>query len=83
MTLTSNRRRTLVALLVGGLLAAASFGLRAYLVSPTRGLPANDSFAQGRADDWEAFGGTWEVVDGTMRNDSDERGAKLMTGSPY
>jgi signal transduction histidine kinase len=58
-------------------------GLCAYLVSPTRGLPSRDSFAGGHADDWEAFGGTWEVTDGTMRNDSDERGAKLMTGSRY
>lgn len=28
-----------------------------------------------------AFGGTWEAADGIMRNNSDERGAKLMTGS--
>jgi hypothetical protein len=36
-----------------------------------------------RRDDWSAFGGTWEAVDGAMRNNSDERGAKLMSGSPY
>ncbi len=29
------------------------------------------------------MGGTWELVNGTMRNESDERGAKLLTGSPY
>jgi signal transduction histidine kinase len=29
------------------------------------------------------LGGTWDVVDGAMRNDSDERGAKLLTGSTY
>jgi signal transduction histidine kinase len=34
-----------------------------------------------RRDDWTAFGGTWESVDAAMRNNSDERGAKLMNGS--
>jgi signal transduction histidine kinase len=77
------RRRIPAALLTGVVLAAGLLGLRAYLVSPMRGLPSGDSFAQGHSDDWEAFGGTWEVADGMMRNDSDERGAKLMTGSRY
>jgi signal transduction histidine kinase len=40
-----------------------------------------DSFAAGSASEWKALGGTWELVDGTMRNNSDERGAKLVTGS--
>jgi signal transduction histidine kinase len=40
-----------------------------------------DSFAQGDTDDWIALGGTWELNSGLMRNDSDERGAKLLTGS--
>ena len=30
---------------------------------------------------WQAFGGTWQVVDGAMQNISDNRGAKLMNGS--
>jgi signal transduction histidine kinase len=33
-----------------------------------------------RQDNWQAFGGTWEMVDGAMRNNSDERGAKTMNG---
>ena len=45
-------------------------------------LPYEDSFARGSSDEWKAFGGTWELVNGSMRNDSDERGAKLLTGSP-
>ena len=57
--------------------------LRAYLHSPTRGLPYHDSFAQNSADEWQAFGGTWEITQGSMRNDSDERGAKLLSGSHY
>jgi len=55
----------------------------AYLHNPLHGLPYRDSFANGDADEWKALGGTWEVVNGVMRNDSDERGAKLLTGSIY
>jgi signal transduction histidine kinase len=32
-------------------------------------------------DNWQPFGGAWEMVDGAMRNNSDERGAKTMNGS--
>ena len=34
-------------------------------------------------EDWQAFGGTWQYADGVMTNNSDERGAKLMTGPGY
>jgi signal transduction histidine kinase len=61
----------------------ALLGLLIYLHSAGRGLPYRDAFASGQADEWKAIGGTWELVNGTMRNDSDERGAKLLTGSPY
>jgi signal transduction histidine kinase len=57
--------------------------LVAYWRSPSRGLPYHDSFGQGKADEWKAFGGTWELFKQSMRNDSDERGAKLISGSPY
>jgi signal transduction histidine kinase len=49
---------------------------------PTWGLPYHDSFASGQAAEWTAYGGTWQIENAAMRNDSDERGAKLMTGSP-
>jgi signal transduction histidine kinase len=71
------------ALALAAACAVAAFLFLLYLRSPKHGLPYHDSFAQGGADEWEAFGGTWAVYDGGMRNDSDERGAKLMTGSPY
>ncbi|HVW76015.1 MAG TPA: histidine kinase [Alloacidobacterium sp.] len=58
-------------------------GVRFYLHSSDRGLPHAYAFTSGKIDDWQAFGGNWEIASGTMRNDSDERGAKLMTGSPY
>ena len=45
-------------------------------------LPYHDSFSMGKADEWESYDGTWKVVGGAVRNDSDERGAKFMTGSP-
>jgi len=54
-----------------------------YLHNPMHGLPYRDSFANGKADEWKALGGTWEVANGAMRNDSDERGAKLLAGSSY
>jgi signal transduction histidine kinase len=54
-----------------------------YLHNPMHGLPYRDSFANGKADEWKALGGTWEVANGAMRNYSDERGAKLLAGSFY
>ena len=40
-----------------------------------------DDFAQNRADEWHAVGGAWRLAAGAMHNDSDERGAKMLTGS--
>ncbi|MFZ0745576.1 MAG: histidine kinase [Terracidiphilus sp.] len=77
------RRKILLGSFLGVVLALGFIALRAYLQSPRRGLPYRDSFVQGRADEWQALGGTWELVNGEMRNNSDERGAKLLTGSPY
>ncbi|HEY0797078.1 MAG TPA: histidine kinase [Acidisarcina sp.] len=47
----------------------------------------HDSFgghgdAQSQQTGWQAFGGTWQVLDGAMLNISDDRGAKLLNGSP-
>lgn len=78
----SERRRIPVRLLLGLLVALSLLGLDVYLHLPNRGLPYRDSFGNGAANEWMAFGGTWELMNGVMRNDSDERGAKLMTGSP-
>lgn len=62
-------------------LTIIGLAVRSYWRNPLRGLPYHDSFPAGSADDWKAFGGTWNVVDGSIRNDSDERGAKLIGGS--
>jgi signal transduction histidine kinase len=62
------------------------FGAGAYSLyerSPRSGLPYRDSFQTGSSEEWTAYGGTWRAAQGAMRNESDERGAKLMTGSPW
>lgn len=64
-------------------LAAITLGWTVYDHSPRRGLPYHDSFAAGSSDEWTAYGGTWSVVRDAIWNESDERGAKLMTGSPW
>ena len=64
------------------MLGLFAIALVLFLNGPTSGLPYRDSFASGKADEWAAFGGIWQIVNGTMHNDSDERGGKLMTGSP-
>jgi signal transduction histidine kinase len=40
-----------------------------------------DSFAFGITAEWHAYGGSWDSYEGAIRNNSDERGAKLITGS--
>jgi len=52
-----------------------------YYRSPKRGLPYHDQFREGRRSEWQEFGGTWSIAGDSIRNDSDERGAKLITGS--
>jgi len=51
--------------------------------SPIRGLPYHDGFANGDASGWVAYDGNWTVQSGMMVNESNERGAKLVTGSSY
>ncbi|MGA2808267.1 MAG: histidine kinase [Terracidiphilus sp.] len=77
------RRGVPLALLLCLVLALGFVALRAWLHSPSRGLPYRDSFSRNTAEEWKALGGTWELDNGMMRNDSDERGAKLLSGSPY
>lgn len=60
-----------------------AIGITRVLHSPERGLPYHDQFASGDNSEWTAFGGNWRVQTGTMRNESNERGAKLISGSAY
>ena len=51
--------------------------------SPWFGLPFRDDFSSGQTSGWTAYAGNWTVIGNAVRNDSDERGAKLMTGSDH
>ena len=66
-----------MALLLGGLAA----GWWLWRVSPKHGLPYSSAFDKQGASEWVPFGGAWSVQNGIMRNASDQRGAKLVTGS--
>jgi hypothetical protein len=76
-----HRRHFLMAAACLGVLALGALGYLAYRSVAQPGPSYHDAFAQERQDEWQAFGGTWEIVNGAMQNSSDERGAKLMTGS--
>lgn len=79
-----SRRRWLRTLLIAfGALLLCAFIVRLYLINPKRGLPYHDLFAQGKTSDWVGYGGTWNTDADYIVNDSDERGAKFVTGSPY
>jgi len=68
-------------LFASGLLAIAALGFLSWRNRPTP-LPYHDSFATNGASDWQAYGGVWEISGETLYNRSDERGAKIITGSP-
>ncbi|HEY2466544.1 MAG TPA: histidine kinase [Terracidiphilus sp.] len=77
------RKSILLALLAATvvvLVATVAFTYR----SVTRRDPTEQaSVSLEKQEDWQAFGGTWQYADGVMTNNSDERGAKLMTGPDY
>lgn len=62
-------------------LAAAVLSWRLFVPSPLRVHSFQEPFEKGETNEWHALGGTWELANGAMHNDSDERGAKLLTGS--
>ncbi|HEU0183761.1 MAG TPA: histidine kinase, partial [Blastocatellia bacterium] len=57
-------------------------GRRLYINSPGYGLPYYARFTSDVENRWIALGGAWEIVEGAMRNDANDRGAKLVMGSP-
>jgi hypothetical protein len=75
--------RDLVLFVAGG---AASWVITASAIqqlrSSSRGLPYHDHFAGGDNSEWVAYDGNWNVRSGVMVNESNERGAKLVTVSP-
>lgn len=81
--LFTKSRLIIAALSALALIALGVGGEFAFRFISSRGPFRANLNALGRQDDWQAFGGTWQFVDGTVRNNSDERGAKLMSGSVY
>ncbi|MES1257549.1 MAG: hypothetical protein ABUS51_03930, partial [Acidobacteriota bacterium] len=78
-----SRRRLVLSVTALSVLAAGLLvGRQLYIGRPGYGLPYHARFVPEVKDLWTALGGTWEVVEGSMRNDSNDRGAKLLTGSP-
>jgi signal transduction histidine kinase len=59
----------------------ATVAVAAYLFRTPTEPRYHDSFASGRTAEWHAYGGSWDSYQGAIRNNSDERGAKLITGS--
>ncbi len=77
-----SRRKPIVTMAAVLLVASAmAGGMHWYRARPGYGLPYYAQFTPDVEDRWTALGGAWEVVEGSMRNDSNDRGAKLLTGS--
>ncbi len=77
------RRKLVISTTILSIVAMGIFGGRQlYISRPGYGLPYYARFTQDAEDRWTALGGTWEVSEGSMRNDSNDRGAKLLTGLP-
>jgi signal transduction histidine kinase len=82
MTKRQARRKLAVSISALLLTVTAIFGgIHLYVNSPGYGLPYRASFTSNDISRWSALGGTWEIAGGAMRNDSNDRGAKLLTGS--
>jgi signal transduction histidine kinase len=80
----SSRRKLVLSVATLAFLAVVIVsGWQVYTSGPRYGLPYEASFIPEVEDRWDALGGTWEIVNGSMRNDSNDRGAKLLTGSPH
>lgn len=77
------RRATILALLAAGVAGLVTIGTITYPWIVRRGPTQQKSVSLEKQDDWQAFGGTWQYANGAMSNNSDERGAKLMTGPTY
>lgn len=77
------RRGLIFGLLGAAVLMLVAAALILYETMGRRGPTRSEAISLEKQDDWQAFGGTWQYADGVMTNNSDERGAKLMTGPEY
>jgi two-component sensor histidine kinase len=79
-----HKRRVAVAVITGvSVFALLLSGLILYRNMTRRGPLHRELASFEKQDDWQAFGGAWQYLNGVMSNPSDERGAKLMTGRTY
>src|SRR5215469_13199884 len=76
-------RRNIILALVTAVLILLAIGAPTYRSIARRGPTQHETISLEKEDDWQAFGGTWQYSDGAMTNNSDERGAKLMTGPEF
>jgi two-component sensor histidine kinase len=83
MRFFNKRKLAIAATSVAISLLFAVVGVQVFRSISRRGPLRGDMIALEKRNDWQAFGGTWQLVNGAMRNNSDERGAKLMNGSTY
>ncbi len=77
------RRLAILGLVTTALLLTAGTAWMLFTRSPQRGLPYRSDFSAAGGAEWNAYGGTWNVEGDRINNSSDERGAKLVSGSPY
>jgi signal transduction histidine kinase len=83
-TIRASRKKRGALLGVAAVVAIAAGALiLLFLDGNSRGLPYHDSFRSGKIDEWSAYDGNWNVAGGAIKNDSDERGAKIIVGSPH
>jgi hypothetical protein len=80
MSRRAAKRYVVVAVLGAAGIALCAMSVFAYRSILSREPTQGESISLERQDDWQAFGGTWQYADGVMTNNSDERGAKFMTG---
>lgn len=77
------RRKTAVPFALLALAVTGWFvGGQIYVSGTGYGLPYYAQFEDTVEDEWTAWGGVWEIANGSMRNDSNDPGAKIVTGSP-
>jgi hypothetical protein len=74
-------RKSLWIVGIGACLIIMAFAILFAFRHGGQNLPYHDSFLKNDAAEWRPFGGIWEVNRGAVYNHSDERGAKLVTGS--
>ena len=82
MTVTA-KRSLVLALCAAALLALVAIAAFSYRSILRRDPAERTTVSLDRQDIWQAFGGTWQFASGMVANNSDERGAKLLTGPDY